>query len=189
MLLSEKLKANTKHNHQVLENKLLIQLKLITNKHEYASLLAIFYSFFGGLELAINKHQVVDFLPDYPDRRKTTAIANDLIKLEMKLPTFASGNNLPKLNTSLQVIGALYVIEGSTLGGRMIIKMLKQQINFLNVNELSFFYGYGDQTENMWKNFKIYIDKPLKLHEEDIVIKSANDTFHQFTNWFISTRL
>jgi heme oxygenase len=181
-MLSEKLKEKTKLNHQLLEKKLVGKLKAMRSKQDYTELLALFYSFFGGLELAIDQHIDTSHLPDYPQRRKTAALAHDITELGAGLPVLAGGNEIPPINNHLQALGALYVIEGSTLGGKIISKMISGQLQ-LSAG-LSFFNGYGEQTENMWQIFKQSIDQPLEAIEEDKVILSANDTFLQFSRWF-----
>jgi len=183
-MLSEKLKENTKSNHQLLEKKVVGQLKAMRSKQDYAKLLTLFYSFFGGLELAINQCIDTSNLPDYAQRRKTSALADDLEQLGAALPKFACGDEIPQINNHLQALGALYVIEGSTLGGKIISKMVSQQLNLTDASGLSFFNGYGDQSEYMWGIFKQSIDQPLSPADEEQVIQSANETFLQFGLWF-----
>ena len=183
-MLSEELKLNTKQQHQLLEKKMVAQMKSITTTNEYAKLLSLFYSFFGGLEAAIDKYLDSSLLPDYPLRRKSAALALDLNNLSNPLPVIAFKNDLPEIKDHLQSIGALYVMEGSTLGGRIISKMMLQQLNLVEMDSLTFFNGYGEQTMSMWQIFKQSIDIPLSATEVDIIIKSANDTFMQFCNWF-----
>ena len=183
-MLSEKLKEHTKQHHQLLEKKMVAQMRSITSQQEYAKLLGLFYSFFGGLELSIDKYIDLALLPDYPQRRKSTALADDLLQLSANLPLFALRNDLPEIRDHIQSIGALYVMEGSTLGGKIIAKMMLQQMNVTEMPGLTFFNGYGEQTMSMWLTFKKSIDTPLSSTEIEIIIKSANDTFLQFSNWF-----
>ncbi|WP_069658105.1 biliverdin-producing heme oxygenase [Arcticibacter eurypsychrophilus] len=186
-MLSEKIKISTKNSHQSLENKLIVPMKSIHDRESLSQLLVLFYSFFGGLEININKHIDYTFLPDYADRRKTAALVNDLNQLETALPSLASNDDLPEINNHLQALGALYVIEGSTLGGKFISKMVRQQIDLPIVTGLSFFDGYGSNTDSMWQLFKQFMDQPLKANEEAMVIQSANDTFAKFSQWVDKT--
>jgi heme oxygenase (biliverdin-IX-beta and delta-forming) len=184
-MLSTQLKEQTKVNHQLLEKKMVAQIKSIRTKEDYAKLLSLFYSFFGGLEVAMDNYPDESFLPDQEHRRKSMSLVNDIVELDGTLPAIAEEKKLPKITSHLQTIGAMYVMEGSTLGGRQISKMISQQLNLpMNIG-LSFFEGYGDQTENMWNAFKRAIDKmQLSPEEEAIIIDAANDTFLQFSNWF-----
>lgn len=49
-------------------------------------------------------------------------------------------------------LGYCYVIEGSTLGGRVILKQVAPALNLDN-DGTRFFSGYGLETGNFWKNF------------------------------------
>ena len=183
-MLSGELKLNTKHQHQILEKKMLSRMKLVNTPEGYAQLLCLFYSFFGGVELAVDKYIDLKILPDYFLRRKAAALAYDILELSKPLPLLTLRNDLPEIRDHLQCIGALYVMEGSTLGGKIIAKMMLLQLNKIEMPGLSFFNGYGDQTMSMWQKFKQAIDVPLSATEAEIIIKSANDTFLKFGNWF-----
>jgi heme oxygenase len=183
-MLSDKLKESTKQNHQQLEKALVGKLKTIRSANDYTGLLKLFYGYFGGLEQKINKIIDTEFLPDHMERRKTKAIADDLLSLGSEIPEQATGNSLPVIANHLQALGALYVIEGSTLGGKIISKMMQQQLN-LGGKGLSFFAGYGDRTERMWDSFKSTLNKQAETPARQAeVIAAANETFLKFGEWF-----
>ena len=75
-------------------------------------------------------------------------------------------------------------MEGSTLGGLYISKMIAKQLNLTNGAFLSFFDGYGEQTEEMWNSFKSALDEQV-VHtaEQAAVVQAANDTFKKFKTW------
>lgn len=54
------------------------------------------------------------------------------------------------------IVGALYVCEGSTMGGMQIIKILQSKMN----EDLPFrlYRGYEDKTMPMWQNFSMWLD-------------------------------
>lgn len=183
-MLSEEIKEATKINHQLLEKKLIAIIRSIRNKSDYAQLLVIFYRFFGSLEITINRHLDLSCMPDYPHRRKSVALANDLNLLGLAPPQLPNANELPEINDHFQATGALYVIEGSTLGGRIISKIIQQQLNLADMNGLTFFKGYGDRTYRMWQHFKYSIDQVSNESKKNSIIQSANDTFIQFSKWF-----
>lgn len=183
-MLSEKLKEATKTNHQLLEKKLITNIKSIRTKQDYTALIALFYGFFGGMEKQINKEIDTTQLQDYAERRKATALANDLDQLGAVKPTLASDKEIPQISNHLQALGAFYVMEGSTLGGKIISKMIRQQIGEPDMEGLSFFNGYGEKTDAMWQTFKDVIDQPLLPAEQEVVVKAADETFFQFSQWF-----
>lgn len=181
-MLSEKLKEQTSNNHQVLEKKLLAQMRNMQSKQDYAALLKSFYSYFGGLEVAINKQLDLSALPDYSKRRKTAVLANDIIYLAAPLPALADETSLPAIINHAQAMGALYVIEGSTLGGKIISKMVSRQLNLTGIAGLSFFNGYGDDTDKMWGSFKIALNNTPNVVADEVIL-AANETFIKFGDW------
>lgn len=83
-------------------------------------------------------------------------------------------------------MGALYVMEGSTLGGRYIYKMLQGHPSLeVPVAALHFFNGYGEATSQRWKSFGAALNS-LPLHQDEIV-RSAEETFRLFAQWIRQT--
>lgn len=179
-MLADNLKDQTLTYHQQLEKKLVAQIKGLQTTTDYLQLLQLFYGYFGGLEdrikLFINQAQ----LPDQADRRKTEAIAKDITALGGHPVSKATGDALPEINNAAQAFGALYVIEGSTLGGSIISKMISGKLG-LN-NGLSFFNSYGENTHQMWASFKdVLNEQPSET--ETTITEAANNTFLKFKNW------
>jgi heme oxygenase len=183
-MLAEQLKKDTLSNHQQLEKMLIGRMKAIRTTPNYIDLLQLFYSYFGGLEKQIDQHLDQNLLPDYAQRRKSASLANDIETLGGTPVQTASGGSLPTINSPLHAMAALYVIEGSTLGGKHISKMIAQQLNITNGKGLSFFNSYGDNTEAMWNAFKEALNKQTTLaSEQTAVIDAANQTFAKFKSW------
>lgn len=182
-MLSKTLKEETKDLHVALEKAMVPMIKHIQVKQDYVNVLALFYSYFGGLE---KKLETVGDLnvPDHQLRRKKEAIADDILSLDGSLPELTPEQHLPKIENKLQALGALYVMEGSTLGGIYISKMIAKQLNIQDGISLSFFEGYGDKTEDMWNSFRSNLDEQvIKSEEQAVVIQAANQTFLKFKNW------
>lgn len=183
-MLSEKLKTETLANHQQLEKMLVSSMKAMRSTEDYINLLQLFYTYFGGLETLINKHIGQSQLPDHAERRKSAALENDIATLGGSAEPLASGNDLPVIENELQAYGALYVIEGSTLGGKIISKMVAQQLNIADGKGLSFFNGYGDNMMPMWDKFKQNLNlQAQNENNEQMVIEAANQTFAKFKQW------
>lgn len=182
--LSEQLKKATKQNHQQLEKLMVARLRSISSRSEYVKLLQIFYSYFGGLEDKINEYIGEDQLPDFKERRKTESIANDIKSMSGLIPQKAKEHDLPIIANHLHALGALYVIEGSTLGGKIISKMMTKQLGLEDKGGLSFFNSYGDDTERMWSTFREILNRFQASSDTEPIIHSANDTFLKFSTWF-----
>lgn len=182
--LLEQLKTETLSNHQQLEKNLILRLKGMESKADYIRILQIFYGYFSALEDQINKFIGTEQLPDHAERRKTLSIKNDLLAFQGEIPEKASIAELPEIKNSLQAFGALYVIEGSTLGGQIISKMITKQLALDSDAGLSFFKSYGEETMPMWTTFKNTIERQASTQKAaDELVKAANETFLKFRRW------
>jgi heme oxygenase len=91
------------------------------------------------------------------------------------------------IKNHFNALGALYVLEGSVLGGQVISKMIGRAIG-TGSNAFSYFNFYGAQTMEKWAAFKNYLDTiPLTEEQKEYVIRSANDTFENFRQHFNNT--
>ncbi len=93
---------------------------------------------------------------------------------------------LPPLTNLSQAFGCLYVMEGSTLGGKFIYKVVKDTLHFEHTTGASFFYGYGADTGAKWKAFGqslTEISSQYNNNTDTDIIQSANNTFVLFKNW------
>lgn len=185
-MISDLIKENTQAQHQALESAMIRQIKAIEEPADYVEILKVFYSYFGGLEQRIKEH-LDGVLPDQDKRRKTEALAIDIAHFGGSVPALASGESLPDIDTPLQAMAALYVIEGSTLGGIYISKMVQKRLELESLEGLSFFEGYGEQTEAMWEQFKSVLNAlPSSPEEEEQMVFTANETFRKFQRWMES---
>lgn len=159
-------------------------MRLVKAPEDYLRILSLFYGYFSGLESLIDKFIGTDQLHDYTSRRKSQSIANDIIYFEGSLPVQAIDEDLPVITNHLEAFGALYVIEGSTLGGSIIARIMRKQLNMQSNNGFEFFDGYGDKTQDMWNSFKSTLVKQTQTEEENqLIIKAANETFLKFSHW------
>lgn len=182
--LSDQLKEQTLVQHQELEKQVVAVIKSINTRDDYKRLLTLFYTYFGGVELLVDKSLDTESMPDYKERRKTASLAHDLQHLGSALPPLVDGTALPSIANHLQALGAMYVMEGSTLGGMHISKMISKRLPGENADAFTFFNGYLDNTQQMWQKFKTTIDSGIvKPDEMDIVITAANETFKKFAEW------
>jgi heme oxygenase len=178
--LSDKLKIRTLASHQELEKALVQRMRAMRTMEDYIALLQIFYSFFGALEERISIYVSASELPDYLQRRKSESLAVDICSLGGVLPEKVSISEMPAIDNHLQAFGALYVMEGSTLGGQIISQMIAKQLG-IQEKGLSFFQSYGKDISTMWATFKLTLDKQANNEaDEERIIAAADDTFHKF---------
>lgn len=187
MDLLTRLKIDTRPRHQQTETVLYAdKLMAGTLTHnEYVQLLIIHYRFHQALETAIANQ--ARFFADYEAdaRRKTPWLVTDLQQAEVNLPAPAPG--LFTDWTTYQLLGALYVAEGSTLGGRVIAGALRRTPGLGGLTS-RFFGGYGEQTGPLWKLFGAWLIQRADNHDEEIV-EAANRTFGHFQQLAVQTSM
>jgi heme oxygenase len=65
---------------------------------------------------------------------------------------------LPELPSFARALGALYVLEGATLGARVILRDLESRMRIAIFGATRFFGGRGDSVEPMWTTFRSAVD-------------------------------
>jgi len=180
-MLSTEIREATKDAHQSLEKQVVLRLKNIRSNADYAALLKFFYAYFNGLEEALKPYITAEVLPDYGARRNSGFLKNDIEALGSNT-TDLPGAAIPEITNHLQALGALYVMEGSIMGGGIIVKMLEKA----GVTQgVSFFSGYGEATPQMWGAFTAVLNQQAtSTSEKETVINTANETFNQFQKMF-----
>jgi len=77
----------------------------------------------------------------------------------------------------IALIGALYVFEGSTLGGAFLRPRIADMFD-LSDGGIRYYTGYGRHTGSTWKAFRAAVDMlPLSPSEADRIVEVASQTF------------
>ena len=183
MSISDRLKTFTTSSHQKVEKSVVGLIQSLETTADYGFLLGLFYSYFGGLEHLIEPLGVEKFLPDYDERRKAKIIRQDLLALHDPYHEICQKDQMPFIDNPFTALGVLYVMEGSTLGGVYIVKMIQKKLSG-NENIFHFFSGYGDRNPLMWNRFKNALDRSTVNEEEmALILSGAEETFHSFYEW------
>lgn len=180
-----RLRSETATAHQSLEDLVQIETCLRTPA-KYADLLTRFHGFYAPMETVLEESDARNLDLDLENRRKAVWITEDLEALgqtgQPELVCFA----LPAVKSTARALGALYVLEGSTLGGRTISGMM--QGSAIPENARRFFHGYGSETGPRWKAFCTAVDNYVAAEgHSDEVVAGANDTFSAMENWMRET--
>lgn len=176
MTVSEYLKQNTAVYHDAAEK--LFNSGKIFNKtftlEDYKKIIHTNY-----LMLLHSEDKIFHKLDRYSeklqlnDRKKLPLIEKDLKSL--LLEKTAAGHELELLSHH-EALGAMYVIEGSTLGGNVIAKQLSRTEGFDDVT-FNFFGCYHENTGPMWKNFKETLDAEVHENKYDEVLSGAKKLY------------
>jgi len=129
---------------------------------------------------------LMDIIPDLDQRHKLPQIHADLHALN-----FIGGADMKlfyPVDKSFSVpfaLGYMYVIEGSTLGGRVILKHIQSKLGIEEQKGGSFFSGYGADTGVRWKGFLSALTKYAEsTGTGDEIIKGAQHAFAAIDHYF-----
>ena len=180
------LREHTARLHQELEKVLIPRIKQTTTPAEYISLLQLFYGYYYPLEQHIAAHLDTSFPGGFDQRRKASLLLQDIAMINgAPVDQPASCTDIPEITDAGQALGALYVMEGSTLGGQVISQILSRNIAAPELPKaLTFFQGYGANTQTMWESFVHYVDGYNGTDiQKQRMIDTAADTFLKFRRW------
>lgn len=190
--LSLRLREETRHAHESIESALDLMrpdLKL----GRYIELLERWHGFEQAWSPAAER-AIGYLLPDgFLAKRKRLPMLNaDLLALGRTpqqidaLPAFPG--SLLKWNDRSVVLGTLYVIEGSTLGGQHVAKFIRQQLGLTPEHGVAYFSSYGPDVGVRWRETKAVLDAPPFPVNADVVVESAIATFDLLGGW-LSARM
>ena len=180
------LRASTAKEHQELEDEVEIAESL-KSQEDYRSLLEAFYGFVAPLDARLAQFPWEKLNLSFDERRKAHLLERDLTDLGAVVSTLPQCEDLPVLENFEQACGALYVMEGSTLGGQHILRMVRQA--GLPESATQYFQSYGARVGEMWK----HLGEALNAYAEGDdrsphMIEGARRTFRSFQHWFQTCR-
>ena len=109
----------------------------------------------------------------------------DVAEIEPAAMSVPLAATLP-LDDLASVLGSLYVIEGSALGGRVIAPQLKRTLGLAQGAGASYFHGFGGESAAMWSNFRVLAALEIGESSRDTVAacQSARRTFAALIDLF-----
>ncbi len=180
-MLLTRLRDDTRYLHDNAEQTLGILNGVPTTK-EYLGLLERFYGYYKPVELALFTVPWNTIGFDWPLRRKASLLEQDLQALGESQPAIDSlplCRDLPPLDSVPKALGCIYVLEGATLGGQVIVRRLQGL-----ALPTAFFGSYGENVRTMWKEFGAFLTEyTTGRGEDDEVVQSACKTFETIGTW------
>lgn len=82
-----------------------------------------------------------------------------------------------RITSAESLIGALYVTEGSLLGGQVITRKLAESIQVYPGKGASFFHGLGADTQLHWRNFWRFASTVCPIDRSDAATAAAIEMF------------
>jgi len=176
----DNIRNKTSESHKNLEaipiSKLLVNPNI--SLHAYSLYLSLMHDVVSDYEKNIYP-LVENVILDISERKKADLILNDLKSIgeeKQKGHTFLKHSD-QKFSTPF-ALGMLYVLEGSTLGGRFILKNIQENLGLDEENGVSYFSGYGNKTGSYWKKFLVYFTEfETQNNTEEEIIAGADFAF------------
>jgi heme oxygenase len=183
MTLLVRLKAETRIAHDRIERSMDLDRR-IASPQGYRALLARFYGFHSTWEPAAEP--IVADPTLFRPRRKTDLLDKDLKALGMgedEILTLPRCRPLMPMPTRAAALGAMYVVEGSTLGGAIIARQVERALGLTTESGCAYFRSYGAAISPMWKSFGAALLASSSPEADDEIVASANRTFTVMQNW------
>ncbi|SFU16081.1 heme oxygenase [Algoriphagus locisalis] len=183
----QRLKEATARLHQELEDLQIPQsiLKPGVTREDYLKYMDLMHDVIREVETTVFP-LLSSEIEDLEKRHKTKLIELDFMQLGYAKPccTPVFKNLAMNISTAF-ALGVLYVIEGSSLGGRVIYKHIHKQLGYDKDSGAAYFSGYGEETGLLWKNFMTTLVTYEKYNANpDEIIAGANYTFQAIKNHF-----
>ena len=184
-MLADRLRTETRVEHERVEAVFDITRPGVTPR-EVRGWVEAFYGFYVPFEAAVTRGLATADLAAFFDLRRKgrllEADLRDLGRTGRSLHDLPVCDVLPDVSALPAILGALYVTEGSTLGGQVIARHLSA---IPALPRLRFFAPYGDRAGAMWRGFRSVLDERVPAPSHDRAIRAARDTFTVLHDWLV----
>jgi heme oxygenase (biliverdin-IX-beta and delta-forming) len=130
---------------------------------------------------------LANVVTDLSERNKSHLLEQDLKTLGITKNNISTKplSGSPEPFSTAFALGIMYVVEGSSLGGRVILKNINTALGHDIENGAAYFGGYGGQTGSYWKNFLGMLTQYETEHDSaDEIIAGADYAFNAISEHF-----
>ena len=177
----ELLKRETALDHDRAEKSMRV-MEPELGRSGYIDTLRSLYGFIRGWEIWAEGVTRGELREQLHARQRSALLAADLRFFSSQLPEdLYPGPSLTARNTA-EVLGTMYVIEGSTLGGQYIARHVEKVLSLAPGHGDTYFQGYGERSGQMWQEMRELL-RGVPDQYADTVIFAAKLLFSDFANW------
>jgi heme oxygenase (biliverdin-IX-beta and delta-forming) len=173
------LRSATAIQHKALEARLPLTHPGL-HRVTYQRILEAYYGFHAPLQALINA-----FHAD-PERQKLPALLKDLRALgltDAQIAALPQCRDLPQIDSQARLLGVMYVMEGATLGGQVLRRIIAERLAIDADNGGEFLDVYGRDTGRLWKAFLSRLAEFDHPQHNPQIVDAACATFACFTQW------
>ena len=157
---ADRLRSHTRGKHRALDDRVRVHER-VASRAGYADLLAFFAAGVGPVERWLLDHPLIAGVPGWPDRAGSPLLHADLRTLGRESPVEA-GHFPPPDETEAGLLGVVYVLEGSALGGLLIAKLARRSLGVTAGTGASYFGRDADDPTGPWERFKSHLNARVR---------------------------
>lgn len=182
LTLQQTIKEVTKKHHTLLENLMFVNeiMNGTLTLHQYKQLILTNYLVHLRFEdnLFSSLSPVTANRLNISARKKLPSLVADIVEQHISIKPDEIYNTDLSFEDEAATLGALYVLEGATLGGNVIQAKLKNNTVLRNLNTaFNYYKAYGDSPFKYWKEFCDVLNaQPLVTHSN--ITEGAKKMFH-----------
>jgi len=157
----------------------------LSSRQDYTELLSRFLGLYRPFENSLQQQSA--FLHDaigWPGAQRVPRLEADLQTLGLSQQAIADlpdAPHSPLPDAADSIWGALYVLEGSNLGGQIIYRQIQLLLGLDQHAGAAFFYGDGPRTGLHWKHFLTALESQVK--DPHRAADAACLMFQHFESW------
>ena len=177
----QRLRSETAADHDAVEGSVPLMSDALTAE-EYVSSLRAMYGMVAAWEDLLDRSAPAWVLALLTTRRRKHLLARDLAHFGAALPA-ESGPALPVFPGDAGLLGAMYVMEGSTLGGQFIARHVERVLGLVPGEGNAYFRGHAERTGTLWKEFLEVLRTAVPDSETGTAVVAAKAMFGSFGEW------
>ena len=157
----------------------------MSSREDYVEVLRKFYSVWKPLEDLLRQSSLRDERGlNLENRLRASRISDDLSYLGKDPSTVPFFDFEWETLTAAEATGILYVLEGSTMGGAVISRRLREDLAISPSEGGSFFAGHGEHNREMWQEYLAWAEKSLPTEQISSATVSAERVFELLIRCF-----
>jgi heme oxygenase len=182
-MLLEQLRCATRELHRQTERALDLR-RACASTESYEDLLLQLLGFYEPLEAQLFSRPgfMLQSGLDFEARRKTPLLRADLAVLGRARPEPRCCGFVPRIESDAFLLGAWYVVEGATLGGRIIAAHLRHHLALSATTGAGFFGCYGDLRQRRWSEYCAFLSSRPEA-ESRPAVAGAVAVFDAMRRW------
>jgi len=115
-------------------------------------------------------------------RQRRAMLESDLASFGVS-PQHEIKPSLPDMPDLPSLLGSMYVMEGSTLGGQLIARQVEATLGLAEGVGDAYFRSHGALTGSMWREFCVLFESHVPDSETGTAIRAARKMFSTFGAW------